>query len=169
MEPRDGPDGACDNGGIASCASRTGRHPVPSTASRRRSRPAPLGRTVGIASKCAPSNLPSLWAHIDGLQQFLAAGDVVVAPDYQGLGTRGPHPYLVGSSEARATLDEVRAAERFAPAHAGNRFVVWGVSQGGQVALFTGQEASVYAPELRLLGGCSPPTRSTRGARCTRS
>ena len=109
--------------------------------------------TTGVDSSCAPSNIgPSYWPAIDGLTRFLKAGDVVVAPDYQGLGTPGPHPYLVGDAEATATLDEVRAARLFAPAHASRRFVVWGASQGGQAALFTGQQAGSYAPELKLLG-----------------
>ena len=34
----------------------------------------------------------------------------------------------------------------------GKRFVVWGHSQGGQAALFTGMIAKSYAPELTLLG-----------------
>ncbi len=38
------------------------------------------------------------------------------------------------------------------PARAGGRFAVFGASQGGQAALFTGQEAASYAPELKLLG-----------------
>ena len=58
---------------------------------------------------------PVVLAAIDGLTRILQAGDVVVAPDYQGLGTPGPHPYLVGDAEATATLDEVRAARRLPP------------------------------------------------------
>lgn len=109
--------------------------------------------TIGVASYCAGSNQgPKYWPAIDGLKEFLHAGYVVVAPDYQGLGTAGPHPYLVGRSEAWAALDEVRAAHMFAAAHAGRRFAVFGASQGGQAALFTGQEAASYAPELRLVG-----------------
>jgi pimeloyl-ACP methyl ester carboxylesterase len=93
-----------------------------------------------------------VWpAILDGLAQFLAAGDAVVVPDYERLGTTGPHPYLVGPSEARAALDEVRAAHLFPDADASTRFVVWGVSQGGQAALFTGQLAAAYAPELKLV------------------
>ena len=34
------------------------------------------------------------------LARLLARGWVVVATDYPGLGTPGPHPYLVGQSEA---------------------------------------------------------------------
>jgi alpha-beta hydrolase superfamily lysophospholipase len=108
--------------------------------------------TVGVAPACAVSNGTRFWPHIDGLAEFLRAGDDVVVPDYQGLGTAGPHPYLVGDAEATATLDAVRAAHLFAPAHGGTRFVVWGASQGGQAALFTGQEARGYAPDLHLAG-----------------
>jgi acetyl esterase/lipase len=49
-------------------------------------------------------------------------------------------------------LDSVRAAHRLRQAHAGVEFAVWGHSQGGHAALFTGQLASTYAPELRLVG-----------------
>ena len=38
------------------------------------------------------------------------AGWVGVTSDYVGLGTAGPHPYLVGPSEARNVLDSLRAA-----------------------------------------------------------
>ncbi|HWF35430.1 MAG TPA: alpha/beta fold hydrolase [Solirubrobacteraceae bacterium] len=108
--------------------------------------------TVGVAPSCAVSNGTKFWPHIDGLEKFLRAGDDVVVPDYQGLGTRGPHPYLVGDAEATATLDAVRAAHQFGPAQGSTRFVVWGASQGGQAALFTGQEARARAPELHLVG-----------------
>ncbi|HWF73398.1 MAG TPA: alpha/beta fold hydrolase [Solirubrobacteraceae bacterium] len=108
--------------------------------------------TVGVAPACAVSNGKEFWPHIDGLAQFLRAGDDVVVPDYQGLGTAGPHPYLVGDAEATATLDAVRAAHLFAAADGGTRFVVWGPSQGGHAALFTGQQARSYAPGLHLEG-----------------
>jgi pimeloyl-ACP methyl ester carboxylesterase len=49
-------------------------------------------------------------------------------------------------------LDSVRAAHNLAAAHAGTEFAVWGHSQGGHASLFTGQLASTYAPELRLVG-----------------
>jgi acetyl esterase/lipase len=109
--------------------------------------------TIGIAPGCAGSRLgPSYDPAVDGLNEFLRAGYVVVAPDYQGLGTPGPHPYLVGEAEAVAALDAVRAAGRFEEAEAGSRFAVFGASQGGQAALFTGEQASSYAPELTLVG-----------------
>jgi pimeloyl-ACP methyl ester carboxylesterase len=108
--------------------------------------------TVGVAQRCAVSSGHAFRPHLDGLARFLRAGYAVVVPDYEGLGTRGPHPYLVGAATAHATLDAVRATHRFGPAAASERFIAWGVGQGGQVALFTGQEAGSYAPELELAG-----------------
>jgi acetyl esterase/lipase len=58
----------------------------------------------------------------------------------------------VGTSEGRAVLDSVRAARQVLGAGASNYFAVWGHSQGGHAALFTGQLARSYAPELRLVG-----------------
>jgi len=59
---------------------------------------------------------------------------------------------LIGVSEGRAVLDSVRAAIALPRSGASNRFVVWGHSQGGHAALYTGQLAKSYAPELKLLG-----------------
>jgi acetyl esterase/lipase len=106
--------------------------------------------TTGVADKCAPSLLP--WNFIQGLEEMLARDYVVVSTDYPGLGTPGMHPYLIGQSEARAVLDIVRAAGWIRDAYAGKRFAVWGHSQGGHAALFTGQIARTYAPDLRLVG-----------------
>jgi len=109
--------------------------------------------TVGVAPQCAVSLIgPAYWPAINGLSDFIAAGNAVVVPDYQGLGTPGPHPYLVGDAEAVAALDAARAAHEFEAAHAGTRFVVWGESQGGHAALFAGQDAASYAPEMTLMG-----------------
>jgi alpha-beta hydrolase superfamily lysophospholipase len=109
--------------------------------------------TTGITSTCAPSLLAGGGAStIPGLQSFLQDGYVVVATDYPGLGTQGPAPYLVGSSEARAVLDSIRAARQLPGANAGSHFILWGHSQGGQAALFAGQLAQSYAPELKLQG-----------------
>jgi alpha-beta hydrolase superfamily lysophospholipase len=77
---------------------------------------------------------------------------IVVATDYPGLGTPGPHPYLVGESEGRAVLDSVRAARFLPNIGASTRFVAWGHSQGGHAALFAGELAREYAPDLTLMG-----------------
>jgi pimeloyl-ACP methyl ester carboxylesterase len=93
-----------------------------------------------------------LFQQIQGLRSFVERGYVVAATVYPGLGTPETHPYLVGDSEARAVIDIVRAASTMRGAGGRKRFVVWGHSQGGQAALFTGMIARTYAPELELLG-----------------
>ena len=110
--------------------------------------------TVGVASTCAPSLVSGAEQPLffEGGDALLRAGYVIAASDYQGLGTPGPHPYLVGASEAMNELVAVRAARNLSQAHASTDFAVWGHSQGGQAALFTGQLASSYAPELHLVG-----------------
>ena len=108
--------------------------------------------TTGVAESCAPSLLPHVFATIPGLSELLTRGYVVTATDYPGLGTVGPHPYLVGLSEGRAVLDSVRAAGRLPGTKTGSRFAVWGHSQGGHAVLFAGELARNYAPELSLVG-----------------
>jgi acetyl esterase/lipase len=108
--------------------------------------------TTGVVSHCAPSLGMNVFKHIQGLGEMLARGYAVAATDYPGLGTPGPHPYLVGVSEARAVIDSVRATRDLEGANADRRFAVWGHSQGGQAALFTGVLAKSYAPELELSG-----------------
>jgi acetyl esterase/lipase len=83
---------------------------------------------------------------------MVARGYIVAATDYPGLGTVGPHPYLVGVSEGRAVLDAVRAARNLVETGTLHRFAVWGHSQGGQAVLYAATLASDYAPELELSG-----------------
>ena len=108
--------------------------------------------TSGITPRCAPSLAIFLFQQMQGLRSFVERGYVVAATDYPGLGTPETHPYLIGDSEARAVIDAVRVAGAMPGAGGGKRFVVWGHSQGGQAALFTGIIAKDYAAELTLLG-----------------
>ncbi len=108
--------------------------------------------TSGITPRCAPSLAIFVFQQIQGLRALVERGYVVAATDYPGLGTPGPHPYLVGESEARAVIDVVRVAGTVPGAGSGKRFAVWGHSQGGQAALFTGAITKTYAPELTLIG-----------------
>jgi pimeloyl-ACP methyl ester carboxylesterase len=108
--------------------------------------------TIGVARSCAPSLLDGAYAEqMWGLEAFLDAGWIVAAPDYLGLGSEGVHPYLVGQTAAANTLDAVRAARGLARDAASSRFAVAGHSQGGHAAMFTGQRAPTYAPELDLV------------------
>jgi acetyl esterase/lipase len=108
--------------------------------------------TSGVMPPCAPSLMPDTAGLIWGLGAMLANGYVVTATDYPGLGTDGIHPYLIGESEGRAVLDSVRAARDLPDAGASGRFAVWGHSQGGHAALYTGELAARYAPDLELVG-----------------
>lgn len=111
--------------------------------------------TTGVADTCAPSVLSDGPELIAGLQAFLDAGFVVAATDYEGLGTPGLHPYLIGISEGRGTLDAARAARNLPGTGAGSELFTWGHSQGGQGSLFAGQLAADYAPELTLKGAAA--------------
>lgn len=108
--------------------------------------------TTGVVPRCAPSRALFVFQQMQGLRDMVQRGFVVAATDYPGLGTAGPHPYLVGVSEARAVIDSVRAAREIPGAGGERRFAVWGHSQGGQAALYTGILSKSYAPELQLIG-----------------
>ena len=60
--------------------------------------------TTGVADECAPSKEPE-GRGMALLRPFLDAGYLVAQTDYEGLGTPGRHPYLVGESEGRGVLD----------------------------------------------------------------
>jgi alpha-beta hydrolase superfamily lysophospholipase len=114
----------------------------------------------GIAENCGLSDKPGLFGQIAGLNGLLAAGYVVAAPDYQGLGNTGPHPFLVGTASAHTVLDSVRAARALPGAKASSRYALWGESLGGFSVLWAGKLAARYAPELTLVGvaAAAPPT-----------
>jgi len=108
--------------------------------------------TTGIADVCAPSKNPTIAKEIPFVDDLVEAGYVVAATDYEGLGTPGVHPYLVGESEGRSVLDAARAARRVDGTAAGRDLLIAGHSQGGHAALFGGELADSYASELRLHG-----------------
>jgi len=118
--------------------------------------------TNGMATQCAPSlHVMSTTTAMPRLGSLLSQGWVVTASDYQGEGTPGPLPYLVGQIAARDTIDLVRAAQHLRAAHASRRYVVWGHSEGGQTAMFSLHIAASYAPTLDLLGvvAGAPPSQ----------
>lgn len=110
--------------------------------------------TTGIIPGCAPSVSAAPFG--DGaataLEGMVTAGWVGVISDYVGLGTVGPHQYLVGEAEARNVLDSIRAPDQLDPLNLANSVAVWGHSQGGHGALWTGIIAREYAPEINLIG-----------------
>ena len=71
--------------------------------------------------------------------------------DYEGLGTPGAHPYLIGRSEGHSVLDAVRAARKL-DKRLGKRVVLAGHSQGGQSVLWAASLAPNYTPDLKVRG-----------------
>jgi pimeloyl-ACP methyl ester carboxylesterase len=124
----------------------------------------PEGRTVltwahgttGLGEACAPSKqYPSGQVAEEALAQVaVGRGFLYAATDYQGLGTPGPHPYVVGLSEGRNVLDIARAAERLpgSGATATSKVLVWGHSQGGGAAAFAAELTPTYATGLDVVG-----------------
>ncbi len=117
--------------------------------------------TTGIADVCAPSRdsaaspvRPYIEYVHPVLNAWLKAGYAVARTDFEGLGTPGTHPYLIGHSEANGAIDIVRAA-RGLDAGIGRNWISAGHSQGGQAALFTAADGPARAPELRLKGVAS--------------
>ena len=116
--------------------------------------------TVGQGDACAPSRNPGegmkdlqVW-----LPMAMREGWIVVATDYTGLGTPGPNFYLVGGQEARDVVYSVKSIADDPSYGAGRDWVVFGHSQGGHSALWTGHLAAQIAPDLRLLGvGAAAP------------
>lgn len=98
--------------------------------------------TTGVADICAPSRL-ALGSDVKNMiSKFLAEGYVVVAPDYEGLGSAGDHPFLNVKSEAYSITDAVVAARNWLGTKASKQWVTVGHSQGGQAALGAAQYAS---------------------------
>jgi pimeloyl-ACP methyl ester carboxylesterase len=114
--------------------------------------------TTGIADSCAPSkdalnppdndyvkNFRSMATH------WVKEGFAVAQTDYQGLGTAGMHPYLIGKSEGRSVVDIVLAA-RGLNRSIGKRWAAIGHSQGGHAVLWAAALGPTYAKSLRLKG-----------------
>jgi dipeptidyl aminopeptidase/acylaminoacyl peptidase len=108
--------------------------------------------TTGTADECAPSLQGT--AALPFPEQVAARGWTMVASDYQGLDSPGPHPYLVGPSEGHTVLDAVRAARHVdgSPVTARSPVTIWGFSQGGHAAAFAAQLAPTYATDIDLRG-----------------
>ncbi len=127
--------------------------------------------TTGTADVCAPSRDTGAGfpAHDytaltrENLAHWVAAGYAVAQTDYQGLGTPGPHGYLVGEAEQRAVADMALAARAIAP-EIGTRWVAMGHSQGGQAAVYANAHSQEWAPQLQLLGSVAMAPASHLGS-----
>ena len=106
--------------------------------------------TTGVADQCTPSKKPG--GELLLTKPAVEQGWLVAMTDYEGLGTPGRHPYLVGESEGRSVIDAIVAAAQLPDADAGHQLAIAGYSQGGHGALFANQVAKEWAPDLEVVG-----------------
>ena len=103
--------------------------------------------TTGSAQNCGPSQIlnPAVplneyfllngnsWTDygVPAVEEFIAEGYVVVATDYQGLGSGGRHQYSVAATNGMDTINAARAAGSMQETGANKKTLVYGWSQGG--------------------------------------
>src|SRR5690606_38132117 len=94
--------------------------------------------TTGYDETCAPTLLaePFESGALFVVPEIIDNGWALVATDYIGLGTTGPHPYLIGIDSGNAVLDATKAAKQIPEASLGDQVAIWGHSQGGGAALW---------------------------------
>ncbi|MGU3500203.1 lipase family protein [Mycobacterium sp. C31M] len=107
--------------------------------------------TVGIDGPCAPSLSDTMLGALAFVTPFIDRGYAVAVPDYQGLGAKGLHPYLDARTAGLNMIDSVRALRRTFGDVSGT-WMAFGHSQGGAATWAADEQASVYSPELQLLG-----------------
>lgn len=89
--------------------------------------------TSGVARQCAPSLMKDVYYGDEGLYTMLGAGLAIVATDYHGLGTEGPHQYIDKIAQAHDVIYSVPAAQKAVPSLS-RKWVADGHSQGGLAA-----------------------------------
>lgn len=95
--------------------------------------------TVGVGDSCAPSRNKFNPRFKNMAESLLKEGYVVVAPDYEGLGTPGMHPYLNLKSEANSAIYAVKAYKAHYGSQINGQWMSVGQSQGGHASLGTAE------------------------------
>ncbi len=107
--------------------------------------------TTGTAQNCGPSQE---WNPAQPLNEYfliggtsgtdfgipaadklIAAGYVLIASDYQGLGGGGTHQYAISATQGRDVIDAIRAVGSLGLSGTGRKAAIYGWSQGGGAAL----------------------------------
>ena len=109
--------------------------------------------TVGGGDDCAPSKNMIHPRFKILANTLLAAGYVIVAPDYEGLGTSGVHPYLNLSNAAKSALSAVQAAKDHYGKQLNGAWMSAGQSQGGHASLATAEYANTDATYKGAVAG----------------
>ena len=110
--------------------------------------------TVGDGPQCAPSRTDAPNGEQRMLDGFVQRGYAVAQTDYEGNGTPGIHPYMVGDVAARDVTSIVLASRELVP-QIGRTWVAMGHSEGGAAALATAVVGQQLAPSLNLAGAVS--------------
>src|SRR5579871_1789058 len=116
--------------------------------------------TSGVARRCAPSLEKDMEYGEEGLWPMVRAGFAIVATDYHGLGTQGPHQYVNKIAQGHDVIYSIPAARAAVPS-LGRRWVVVGHSQGGLAAWSVAEmEATIRDPEylgaISVAGAADP-------------
>ena len=126
--------------------------------------------TLGMGDACAPSRSADTLLDMGFAQEMINNGWVITATDYAGVGTQGTGRYLVGQDEANDVAYSVAMAHGFPGAEAGKTWAVYGHSQGGHSALWTGELGGAILPDFSLVGTAAvAPAAGTRELRESRA
>jgi alpha-beta hydrolase superfamily lysophospholipase len=109
--------------------------------------------TSGVARICAPSLMKDMEYGDEGLMPMVAAGFAVVATDYVGLGTPGPHQYDDKIAQANDVVYSIPAAHAAVPT-LGRKWVAIGHSQGG-IAVWGVAELEYHLEDPNYRGAIS--------------
>ncbi len=113
--------------------------------------------TSGVGDACAPSKHPDLYdntnwpVYLKQVNRLLKQGYLVVASDFEGLGTPGVHSYLMSDALGKATIDGVRAAKSLVP-KSSKKWAAMGHSEGGEASIAAGEWAGSYGSGLDYRG-----------------
>lgn len=143
-----------------------------------------LHGTSGVFAECGPSHIRNIWYQYSAPFELALSGYVVVAPDYQGLGTNVTfngseivHPYLAAPAAANDAFYAIQAAQQAFAHLFSKQFVIMGHSQGGNAAwgaairqaqnpvdgylgTIAGSPVTNLTGLIALLGQSVPPTLS---------
>lgn len=107
--------------------------------------------TAGVGQNCAPSvtmKATGAWGYADLVALLVSQGVVVVAPDYEGLGSAAMgvtagHPYLDLGSAGRSMALAAVGAKKLLTTQLSGAWATMGHSQGGHAALAGAQFAGL--------------------------
>lgn len=105
---------------------------------------------AGTLEECGPSRYADLLRNGAQIETLLRAGYLVVMPDYQGLGSKGPHPFLEPKTLGYNLIDAVRAARELDP-RASTRWAAFGGALGGEAAWAAAEFAPAYGQGLEMV------------------